>query len=59
VERFGNAALAGSEYLLHSLDREGTLDSLKKKSRLINLSKVSAFEDLFIENLFLQSMQMD
>ena len=58
VERFGNAALAGCEFLLLSQDRESALDSLKKKSRLINLSKVSEFEDLFIENLFLQPMQM-
>jgi uncharacterized 2Fe-2S/4Fe-4S cluster protein (DUF4445 family) len=58
VELFENAALAGCERLLFSKDRAGTLDALKKKARLINLTTVPAFEDRFIENLYLQPMKI-
>ncbi|MGD9213877.1 MAG: ASKHA domain-containing protein [Desulfobacteraceae bacterium] len=58
VERFGNAALAGCEFLLFSRDREKALLALKKRSKLLNLSKISEFEKLFIENLFLQPMEI-
>jgi uncharacterized 2Fe-2S/4Fe-4S cluster protein (DUF4445 family) len=58
VERFGNAALAGCEFLLFTKDRDKAMRSLKKRSKVLNLSKIPEFEDLFIENLFLQPMQL-
>jgi uncharacterized 2Fe-2S/4Fe-4S cluster protein (DUF4445 family) len=58
VELFENAALAGCELLLLSRDRAGALEALRKRARLVNLTTVPAFEEQFIENLYLQPMQM-
>lgn len=59
VELWGNAALAGSEILLFSPDIEDMLDSLRRQTRIINLSSVPTFEGLFINHLALQPMQME
>ncbi len=59
VELCGNTALAGCELLLLSSERKDYVDALRKKSGLINLSQMSEFEDLFLENLYLQPMKAD
>jgi hypothetical protein len=59
VELWGNTALAGCELFLFDLDGEGTLASLKTKTRIIDLSQAPEFEDEFIENLYLQPMRRD
>ena len=57
VEICGNTALAGCECLLFSPDGVATLERLKKKCRVINMSLVSGFDGLFIENLFLKPLK--
>ena len=59
VELCGNTALAGCERLL--LSPTGTTDllSLRKRATIINLSQVSDFDSLFLENLFLQPLKVD
>ncbi len=59
VELWGNAALTGCELLLLSPGKSAYLASLRKKTRLLNLSLVSEFEDLFLESLYLQPMRGD
>ena len=54
IELCGNTALAGCERLLLSADGPAVLEALKKKCRIINLSLVENFEELFIENLYLK-----
>jgi uncharacterized 2Fe-2S/4Fe-4S cluster protein (DUF4445 family) len=56
VEFWGNAALRGCEFLLLSSEKGDDLQPLREKSRMINLSQVPEFEDLFLESLFLQPM---
>ena len=57
VELWGNSALEGCELLLSLPERKECLDALRKKCRLVNLSQAPEFEDLFLENLFLQPMK--
>jgi len=56
VELMGNAALAGCEALLLSPEMRERVSLLRKKCRLVNLSQAPEFEDLFLENLYLQPM---
>jgi uncharacterized 2Fe-2S/4Fe-4S cluster protein (DUF4445 family) len=56
VELMGNAALAGCEALLLSSEMRDRMSLLRKKCRLVNLSQAAEFEDLFLENLYLQPM---
>jgi uncharacterized 2Fe-2S/4Fe-4S cluster protein (DUF4445 family) len=58
VELCGNAALAGCEILLFLHDLPGILEPLKSKSIVINLAQEPLFEEMFIQNLYLQPMQM-
>ncbi len=55
VELCGNTALAGCETLLLSPQKD-RLNLLRKKCSLINLSQAPEFEDLFLDNLYLQPM---
>jgi len=57
IELCGNTALAGCERLLLSDDVKTVLQPLQHKCRSANLSLVSEFEDLFVENLYLQPMR--
>ncbi|MGC1404601.1 MAG: ASKHA domain-containing protein [Thermodesulfobacteriota bacterium] len=57
VELCGNSALEGCELLLSLPERKERLDALRRKCRLVNLSQAPEFEDLFLENLFLQPMK--
>jgi len=56
IELWGNAALAGCEALLLSSEMRDHVSLLRKKCRLVNLSQAPEFEDLFLENLYLQPM---
>lgn len=59
VELWGNAALAGAEMLLLCSESANTLEPLRKKARIINMSADPSYENLFIEHLYLQPMPMD
>lgn len=54
VELCGNTALAGCEHLLLSPAGAADLAALRERAAIINLSRVSDFESLFLEGLFLQ-----
>lgn len=58
VELCGNTALAGCELLLFSSARN-VVQSLKQKAELVNMAGDMDFEQVFIENLFLQPMQAE
>jgi len=58
IELVGNAALAGCEILLFSRDRKGIIESLKSYATLLNLAVDPLFDELFIQNLYLQPMEM-
>ena len=53
----GNAALAGCEALLASETAEELLHTLQSLARIHNLAEDEAFEQLFVENLYLQPMR--
>jgi uncharacterized 2Fe-2S/4Fe-4S cluster protein (DUF4445 family) len=55
----GNTALAGCERLLMSPTGDKDLLSLRKRATIINLSQVSDFDALFLENLFLQPLAVN
>lgn len=55
----GNTALAGCERLLLSPTGARDLLSLRERATIINLSQVSDFDVLFLENLFLQPLMVD
>ena len=57
VELQGNTALAGCEMLLLSKDASHTLQALLASAQLHNMAQESAYERLFVENLYLQPMQ--
>jgi uncharacterized 2Fe-2S/4Fe-4S cluster protein (DUF4445 family) len=57
IELCGDTALSGCEKLLLSPELNGFMESLTKKARLINPAGNPEFEDLFIENLYLQPKQ--
>jgi len=53
----GNTALAGCEDILLSDTARKRLDKVRKKARIIDLSRSPGFEDLFLENLYLEPMR--
>lgn len=59
IELCGNTALAGCERLLLSPTSAKDLSSLRKRAAIINLSQVSDFETLFLENLYLQPLTVN
>ncbi len=59
IELCGNTALTGCEELLFSPDRRGTLDDLRNRAKVINMSTLAEFENLFIQNLYLRPMQIE
>lgn len=59
VELCGNTALAGCEHLLLSPTIAADLQSLRRRAAIINLSQVSDFDTLFLENLYLQPLKVD
>jgi uncharacterized 2Fe-2S/4Fe-4S cluster protein (DUF4445 family) len=58
VELCGNAALMGCEQLLSSPHRDEQLNELKRNVEMVNLSQVSAYEEVFVDNLYLQPMPL-
>jgi len=56
VELCGNIALAGCEEMLLSPDTVHRLKDLGSKTKIVNLSQCLDFEDIFLENLYLQPM---
>jgi uncharacterized 2Fe-2S/4Fe-4S cluster protein (DUF4445 family) len=59
IETAGNTALAGCEALLLIADREKRLQSIRDRAITVNLSSCDNFEELFIENLYLQPIGSD
>ena len=59
VELCGNTALAGCERLLLSPEEIAKLVSLRERAAIVNLSQVSNFDDLFLENLHLQPLKVE
>jgi uncharacterized 2Fe-2S/4Fe-4S cluster protein (DUF4445 family) len=59
VEMCGNAALCGCEHMLLSTERGGELARLRKQAVVLNLSQSDDFDDLFMENLYLQPMEVE
>jgi uncharacterized 2Fe-2S/4Fe-4S cluster protein (DUF4445 family) len=58
VELCGNTALCGCERLLSSPESAMDLAALRRRVAIINLSRLSEFETLFMENLYLQPQRM-
>ncbi len=56
VELCSNAALIGCEQLLSEPNRKERLNELKRFAKIISLSQSADYEDIFVENLFLQPM---
>lgn len=56
-ELCGNTALAGCEDFLLSSDTASRLENLRSSARLINLSRVADFDELFFDNLFFRPMR--
>lgn len=56
VELCGNTALMGCEQLLSSSNRDEQLNELKRYVEIVNLSQVDGYEDVFVDNLYLQPM---
>ncbi|MGA2191883.1 MAG: ASKHA domain-containing protein [Nitrospirota bacterium] len=59
IELCGNTALAGCEHLLLSAEVKEELELLRERASIINLSSISDFEELFLENLYLQPLRVD
>lgn len=59
IELCGNTALAGCEMLLVSPDQSHGLESIRKRTHVINMSNHSEFEELFFESLYLKPMGTD
>lgn len=55
-ELCGNTALAGCEDILLSSDAASRFESLRSAARLINLSGIPDFDELFFDNLFFRPM---
>ncbi len=55
----GNTALAGCERMLILPANAAEMLSLRKSATIINLSRISDFDSLFLENLFLQPLKVD
>ncbi|MGD9733230.1 MAG: ASKHA domain-containing protein [Desulfamplus sp.] len=59
VELCGNTALAGCEIMLFNPDRAASVKQIKTRTKIINLSESSDFENLFIQNLQLLPIRAD
>lgn len=59
VELAGNTALAGCCDVMLSSLAAGRLDHLRSIARLLNLAQQPGFEELFMENLYLQPLRED
>ncbi|WP_303903510.1 ASKHA domain-containing protein [Thiohalomonas denitrificans] len=59
VELVGNTALAGCADVMLSSEAAERLSRLRKLPKLINLSYYPAFDDLFLENLYLRPIKDD
>lgn len=57
VETYDNLALAGCEAMLLSSRRRSDAETLRTRTRLINLARCSEFEERFFEGLFLAPME--
>ncbi len=57
IELLGNTALSGCENVLLSSNAAKQLDNIRERAQIINLSQHPYFEDLFIENLYLQNLR--
>ena len=57
IRLYATAALTGCELLLLSPERNAYLETVREKARLINLSAEPRFDELFMENLYLQPMR--
>ncbi len=57
VQLEANSALAGCEELLLSAEAECLVAAVLAVAELYNMGEDSAFENLFVENLYLQAMQ--
>jgi uncharacterized 2Fe-2S/4Fe-4S cluster protein (DUF4445 family) len=53
-----NTALTGCEMLLLSAEAERTLERVRACSRAYNLAEDAGFETLYVDNLYLQTMQL-
>ena len=53
VETYDNLALAGCELLLTSEQAARAVDALRGRAQLVNLARCDAFEQAFLEGLFL------
>jgi uncharacterized 2Fe-2S/4Fe-4S cluster protein (DUF4445 family) len=59
MEVCGNTALAGCEWLLLSSASAEELAGLRARMTVINLSQSPAFEQLFLESLYLEPIRAD
>lgn len=57
IELYGNTALAGCEDMLLSPDAVKRFKTLGNNTEIINLSQCLDFDDIFLENLYLQPMK--
>ena len=55
IELCANTALSGCEKLLDNHDTE-QLDSLRQCSHVINMAQLASYEELFVDNLYLQAI---
>jgi uncharacterized 2Fe-2S/4Fe-4S cluster protein (DUF4445 family) len=59
VESYDNLALAGCEIVLTSADGSRTTETLRRRTRLLNLGQCAEFEELFLQSLFLAPMGVE
>lgn len=57
VKLEGNSALAGCEFMMLASSGASRLDAVLAVSKVYNLAEDIGFESLFVENLYLQSLQ--
>ncbi|MCB2188717.1 MAG: DUF4445 domain-containing protein [Deltaproteobacteria bacterium] len=57
VELAGNTALAGAAQLLLTAEAPARAARLRAATRQVNLARAECFEDLYLDNLFLQPMK--
>jgi uncharacterized 2Fe-2S/4Fe-4S cluster protein (DUF4445 family) len=57
IERCGNISLLGCEDIMLSNGAADTLEEIRDKSRIINLSEEPDFEEMFFENLYLEPLR--
>ncbi len=58
LELSGNTALAGCEHLLIHKEKTCKLELLRNRGEVINLCRESDFESMFLENLYLQPLEV-